>query len=71
MITKLEAPVLGEIEVHKHRIDIFALSESTWEIGLTGGTRASVTLEKHIPKKKMHKIPSFVSIKKGHDSKSG
>ena len=43
MINQSEAPAPGEIEVHKHRIDLSCLPEATVETGLTGGTRANVT----------------------------
>ena len=52
MITQSEAPAPEEIEVHKHRRDISALSEATVYTGLTGGTKANVTPEKLTPKKK-------------------
>ena len=51
MITQSEAPAPEEIEVQKNQIDLSALSAATGETGLTGGTRASVTQEKRIPKK--------------------
>ena len=48
MITQSEATAPEWIVVHKHRSDISAFSGATVETssGLTGGTRASVALEK-------------------------
>ena len=46
MITRSEAPATEDIEVHKHQSDLSCLSSATGEIGLTGGTRASVMPEK-------------------------
>ena len=52
MISQSEAPAPEEIEVHKHVRDTSYLSAATGETCLPGGTRVSVTPEKHIPKKK-------------------
>ena len=52
MINQSEAPAPEEIEVQKHRRYISALSAATGETGLTIWTRASITPEKRIPKKK-------------------
>ena len=52
MITRSEAPAPEKIEVKKHRRDLYDLSAATVEIGLTEVTRASVTPEKRIPKRK-------------------
>ena len=71
MITQSEEPAAEKIEVHKHRSYLYCLSAVTGETGLTGGTKAIITPEKRIPKKKKYKIPSFVSTKKGSNSKLG
>ena len=52
MISQSEAPEPEEIKVYKHQRDICALSSATGELGSTGGTRASLTPEKRIPRKK-------------------
>ena len=54
MITQSEATAPEEILVHKHQSDLSTLSGATGERSsvLTGGTRASVTPEKRIPKNK-------------------
>ena len=52
IITKSEALAPEEIDVKKHRRYTYYLSAATGETGLTGETRASVTPEKHVPKKK-------------------
>ena len=67
MISQSEAPAPEEIEVHKHRRDTASytsyLSSATLETGVTGGTRVSLMPEIRIPKKKkIYKIPIFVSI---------
>ena len=38
--------------MNKHRRDIYDLSASTGETGLTGGTRERLTPEKRMPKKR-------------------
>ena len=57
--------------MHKHRRDVSTLSEATGETGLTVRIREIVAPEKRIPRRKNIQIPSFVSTKKGSNSKSG
>ena len=54
MITQSEAPAPEEIVMHKHISYLSVLSGKTVETGLIGGTRASVTPEKRIPKKNIY-----------------
>ena len=54
VITQSETQAPEEIEVHKHRRDISALSSATGETGLTIGARLNVTTVKLIPEKNKH-----------------
>ena len=56
--------------VHQYLSDIIVMSGATGETCLKGVTRASVTPEKWIPKKKC-KNPNYLYTKKGSNSKSG
>ena len=64
MITKSEELASKEIEVHKYRIYISVLSAATGETGLTGGTRAILTLGKRIQKKKNKKSLDLSPLRK-------
>ena len=66
LITQSEAPAPEVIVVKKNRTDIYV------NYGLTGETRASVTPEKRIPRRKRNIKSLFnFATKKGSNSKSG